>query len=101
MTENTETWARVEIFGHRQHYGRITEVERFGAKMLCVEVPQAEPGEFTTHFYGGASIFSLTPITEQLAREMVERYAPREYRPAAALPAPDYDPDDDDGGLPI
>lgn len=23
------TWALVEIFGHRKHYGRISEVEKF------------------------------------------------------------------------
>ena len=36
-----EMWAQVEIFGHRRHYGRISEVERFGAKLLRVDVPIA------------------------------------------------------------
>lgn len=60
-------WAIVEIFGHRKHAGRTREEERFGAKLLRVDVPNkglpAEHG-WTTHYYGGASIFSFTPAEE-------------------------------------
>ncbi|TIR88700.1 MAG: hypothetical protein E5X19_22515, partial [Mesorhizobium sp.] len=35
-------WMMVEIFGHRSHWGRGIEVERFGAKMLRIDVPQVE-----------------------------------------------------------
>ncbi len=55
-------YAVVEIFGHRRHAGRILEVERFGAKLLRIDVPA--DGDFArgyvSHFYGGAAIFSLT-----------------------------------------
>lgn len=70
-------WAIVEIFGHRKHAGRSREEERFGAKMLRIDVPtiginQAEgkPDEvggvesWTTHWYGGASLFSYTLTDE-------------------------------------
>lgn len=56
-------WAIVEIFGHRRHAGRTREEERFGAKMLRVDIPNdADPANkgWTTHFYGGASIFSFS-----------------------------------------
>ena len=69
-----DEWAKVEIFGHRQHVGRIAEVERFGTKMLRIDEPTADPEVFTTHFYGGGSVFSITPVTEQAAREWVARY---------------------------
>ena len=36
-------WAIVEIMGHRKHAGRIREEERFGAKMLRVDVPTPTP----------------------------------------------------------
>ena len=32
-------WAIVEIFGHRRHAGRTREEERFGAKMLRIDIP--------------------------------------------------------------
>lgn len=56
--------AIVEIFGHRRHVGRAKEEERFGAKMLRIDVPTmlGEPPtiEWVTHYYGGSSIFSYT-----------------------------------------
>lgn len=93
-----EEWACVEIFGHRRHYGRISEAERFGAKMLRIDVPSAEPEAFDTFLYGGGSIFSVTPCTEASARAWAERDRPRPYTPSARLPAPSVfeDHDDDD-----
>ena len=94
-------YAIVEIFGHRKHAGRIQEVEKFGAKMLRVDVPTE--GDFAkgfvSRFYGGASIFSL--VLTDLAT--VQR-ANKPYEPARpySLPAPDDDdrpdevPGDDD-----
>ena len=32
-------WAIVEVLGHRKHAGRVREEERFGAKMLRIDVP--------------------------------------------------------------
>lgn len=71
-------WAIVEIFGHRRHAGRIREEERFGAKMLRVEVPlDGDPEKrWATHWYGGAAIFSLTPTDEATALRMNRPYAP-------------------------
>lgn len=90
-----ELWALVEIFGHRQHYGRVTEVERFGTKMMRVDVPTAEPDQFETFFYGGGSIFSMTPMTEDATRKWNERYRPRPYKPLSALPPPEVDHEDE------
>lgn len=92
-------WMLVEIFGHRSHWGKGKEVERFGSKMLRIDVPQVEWSEPTgdkptsepivvgwvTHFYGGASIFSNTLTDEATA---IRRNAPYS-RPARYLPAPD------------
>jgi len=61
--EPAEEFAIVEIFGHRRLAGRVIEVERFGAKLLRIDVPKK--GDFVngydTQYYGGASIFSITP----------------------------------------
>jgi|SRR5579863_194053 len=92
-------WALVEIFGHRRHYGRVSEVERFGTKMMRVDVPEkppapllGEPDEiFRTFFYGGGSIFSITPLTEEAARKAAVEMS-RDYRPLRI----GYDGDDDD-----
>lgn len=92
-------WMLVEIFGHRTHWGRGKEVERFGSKMLRIDVPQVEWSEPTvekptpepvvtgwvTHFYGGASIFSNTLTDEATA---IRRNAPYS-RPSRFLPPPE------------
>lgn len=88
-----DEYAVVEVFGHRRHYGRVLEVERFGAKLLRVDIPTE--GDFakgyTSHLYGGAAIFSFTPTD----RETVER-CNRPYHAARPLLA--RAEDDDDGG---
>lgn len=90
------SWAIVEIFGHRRHAGRIREEERFGTKMLRIDVPlkgDPEKNGWETHWYGGASIFSLTLTDEATALKINKPYeAPSTYRLSA--PA-----DDDDCGI--
>ncbi len=90
-------WAVVELFGHRRHVGRIREEERFGAKMLRVDVPKdGKPDEkgWTTHYYSGAAIFSLTPTDEATALK-----ANKPYEPAGRyLAPPDDDPEEIDDG---
>lgn len=71
-------YARVEIMGFRVHYGRISEVERFGAKMLRVDefktVPKdGEDEVFQTFFYGPSAIFGVQPMTEEACWDYVRR----------------------------
>lgn len=61
-------WAVVEVFGHRRHAGRTREEERFGAKLLRIDIPnKGAPDEngWTTIYYGGSSIFSFALATEE------------------------------------
>lgn len=108
-------WAIVEIFGHRRHAGRMREEERFGSKMCRIDVPTftelspapdaAEVTEprfeitWTTHFYGGGSIFSITFTDEDSVMRANKPYV-SPYR--ARLPAPEPkmfdDPESDNGG---
>lgn len=66
-------WAILEVFGHRKHAGRIREEERFGAKMIRIDIPRMSADTtaiegWTTHYYGGSSIFSLTLTDEKTVR---------------------------------
>lgn len=97
---DADEYARVEIFGHRLHFGRILDVDRFGAKFIRVDIPT--DGDFdkgyTTVVYGGSAIFSITPTT----RAEVERFNGRSH-PIGLLTsqssdeASDDDDDDHDG----
>lgn len=92
-------YAIVEIFGRRKHAGRIQEVDRFGAKMLRIDVPNKGDfaNGFISHFYGGGSIFSLTN-TDLATVERINK----PYEPAGrySLPAPADEPDEPDDDLP-
>lgn len=90
-----EEWGRVEIFGHRSHIGRLSEVERFGTKMLRIDAPTTDPEVFETFYYGGGSVFSIAPMTEEAARAWAARYAPRPVALTGRLPPPGISEDDD------
>lgn len=92
-------WGLVEIFGHRRHYGRVTEVERFGAKMLRVDVPLMKPEDgaeevFETFHYGGSAIFGMTEMSEEACRKWANHDRPRPAGLVTRLPPPE--PDDGD-----
>jgi len=68
VASSPRAWALVEIFGHRRHWGEIFEVEAFGTKLL--EVRDVDTDK--VHRYGGASIFSLTMLTQAEMDEHME-----------------------------
>ena len=75
-----EGWAMLELMGHRQRVGFVREVEMAGTKMLRIDIP-TEGGD-VTEFYGGPSVYSLRPVSEQVARDAAKRYGdPRPVRP--------------------
>jgi hypothetical protein len=80
-------WARVEILGHRRHFGRISEVTRFGVAMLQIEIPRQDDG-FDLAFYPASSLFSVALLDEATARR---RNAREQGWPISAEP-PLYTP---------
>ena len=89
-----DTYAIIEVFGHRRLIGRVFEVERYGTKMLRIDIPK--DGDFalgyTTQFYGGGSVFSETPCD----LDTVKRHYGRLRPPPAALAYRDPEDDEDD-----
>ena len=92
-------WAIVEVFGHRRHAGPTRQEERFGTKMLRIDIPvkgDAAVNGWETVFYGGPAIFSFAFCTEAAALQANKPYE----RPARyALPTPVHD-DCDQGDEP-
>lgn len=86
MSTDFDSWAIVELMGHVRMAGRVTEEERFGAKVGRIDVPRDDDG-YTTVFFGGSSIYRLTPTTETIARAVAKSSQPRPVR-AFELPAP-------------
>ena len=72
-----EGWAVVELMGHRKIAGYVSEAPQYGTAMLRVDCVTTEGEPVATQFYGGASIYALTPTTEEIVRRM----APLNPRP--------------------
>ena len=76
MSEPFECWAILELMGHVRVGGKVSEEERFGVKMGRIEIPNAEGG-FTTTYFGGTSVYRLTPCGEAEARAVAARSQPQ------------------------
>lgn len=90
-SEAYEGYALLELMGHRKRVGRVSEVEAYGGKLLRIDVLPAKPeGEVSTEYYGAASIYGISPVAEDVARDIARRYGNIERpRPATyALSAP-------------
>lgn len=92
-----ETWAIVELMGHKQFAGFVTEQTIGGTAFVRVDVPAVAPaGEELpafTKLLGAASIYAVTPCTEETARAFAANYRARAFAnyEAPRLPAIDED----------
>lgn len=92
-------YAIVEILGHRTLVGRVSEVDRFGAKLMSIE-PLFNGELLAAVLIGGSSIYQFTPCTPEIA----SAHSPKKLwhlpssiaalLPLDALPAPEPDEDD-------
>ena len=69
-----ETWGIVDLFGHQQIAGRLSEVSVAGCNMLRVDIPDKEdPAKFRTVVHGGSAIYGIHFTDEQMARIAASR----------------------------
>ena len=115
QAEKFESWAIVEVMGHKRLAGFVTEQALGGASFIRVDVPECGDVAGFTQLLGASSIYAITPCTEEVARRACAsfRARPVQYLDLSrALPAPsavpvggdevgedaDDDFDDDDAG---
>ena len=93
-------WALVELFGHQKIVGKVSEATLAGGAFLRVDVPAFSGAAAFTRFYGPGAIYSINPVTEDVARGLMERYrnepVSRFELPQIAEKAGPNDDDDDD-----
>lgn len=94
-----EEWGIVELFGHDQIAGKISEASIGGCSFIRVDVPECDGKPAFTKFFGNGAIYSMTPCSEEIARAAVEsiRHKPiNVYIPAQRqLPGMDRDEDEE------
>ncbi len=91
-----ETWAIVELMGHVRLAGRLTEESRFGATLGRVDIPIGDQGDMVTQYFGGGSVYRITPTDEETARQVARYARPQPIYRLALTAGNTHDDDDDD-----
>jgi hypothetical protein len=105
--EKFETWGIIEIFGHTQIAGKISEATIGGQSFIRVDVPDCADKTGFTKYYGNGAIYSMTPTSEAIARAAIAsiRHAPINVfigeLPRKQLRFEDVGDDDSDDGGPF
>lgn len=104
----TDVWAICELMGHVKLAGKLTEEERFGAKMGRLDIPTTDTCScangsklelmaptlpcdkchgsgfvhgFVTQLFGGSSVYRITIVTEEVARTVCKQNSPAPVNP--------------------
>lgn len=88
-----DQWAIVEVFGHVRLAGHVTEAMIGGGAFIRVDVPEVAGQPAFTRFYGQGAIYSITLVTEEVARRAAEAVRERAltvYIPPVRHLAPSY-----------
>ena len=72
--EKLDTYALVELFGHQKIVGKVTESVIAGGAFLRVDVPASNGAAAFTRFYGPGAVYSINPISEEIARGLIVQY---------------------------
>jgi hypothetical protein len=70
-----ESWAMVELFGHNQLSGKVTEQVIAGQSFIRIDVPATPNCPAFTKYHLPTAIYGLTPVDEEYATKMAERIA--------------------------
>jgi hypothetical protein len=106
LAETFEEWAILELMGHRKEAGLVREVSIGGASFIRIDVPGKNVPWIATQYYNPSAVYCMTPVSEELARQVAMTYEPqpvtRYELPAASSlrhpPGEGYGDDDDDTG---
>jgi hypothetical protein len=83
-----DSWAVLELMGHRQRIGYMREVEIAGSPMLRIDIlmakDQAGQDVTTTEYYAMSAVYAIRPCTEDVARTEALRYG-EDLRPLRPL----------------
>jgi hypothetical protein len=96
-----ESFAILELMGHRRLGGFVREVQIAGAGFLRIDVPGDADGEtHSTQFYPPSSVYCLTPVSEEAARIVAKTTRPEpvtrwELPPPRRIDEPERQDDDD------
>lgn len=77
MSEGFSAWCVVEVMGHQQYAGLVSEEVIAGAGFIRVDVPESEGVPEFTKLLAPKSIYCITPCSEEVAVEAAKRMRKR------------------------
>jgi hypothetical protein len=73
VTPKFNSWALVELFGHSQLSGLVTEQTIAGTAFVRIDVPATAKCPAFTKYHLPTAVYGLTPVGEDYAKRMAER----------------------------
>lgn len=78
MTEQSfDQWCIVELFGHVRLAGKVTEASIGGCSLIRLDIPDAQGNTTMTRFFGNGAIYSLTPVSKEIALAVAAHSEPQ------------------------
>ncbi|MDE2098006.1 MAG: hypothetical protein KGL39_12205 [Patescibacteria group bacterium] len=71
-----EGFAILELMGHRKLGGKLSEAVIGGGSFIRIDIPGPD-GTVATQFYSPASVYCITPTTEEIASATARAYKPQ------------------------
>jgi len=69
-----DAWCVLDLFGHQRTAGHVTEETIGGCAFIRIDVPEKDGG-YRTEYYGNGAVYSMRPVTEELAKAIALRAA--------------------------
>lgn len=66
-TPQFDQWCVVELFGHQQIAGRVSDQTIAGQGFIRVDVPETNGRPGFTRMFGAGAIYSIIPTTQEIA----------------------------------
>ena len=96
-----ESWAIVEIMGHKRFAGLVTEQSIGGTSFVRIDVPEVTTDGGTalpafSKLFGAQAVYCISPCTEETARAFARSFRSRAFElyEAPRLEAPSVNGDD-------
>ena len=70
IEKSFDHWAIIEVFGHEKYAGRVSAEKVGDQSMIRLDVPEVNGLPGFVKFLNPASVFSITPVSEEYAQEM-------------------------------
>lgn len=72
QTEKFDQWCILDLFGHQRTAGHVTEATIGGCAFIRIDVPEGDG--YRTEYYGNGAVYSMRPVSEEIAREVVKTH---------------------------